>query len=109
MLDAASGHRDRVESHARFIGARAADVIARGTAQRNDLLAVDIALGCGPFPARARLDLDEHEPVAFPRDDVDLTAALRRTPVARHHPEAFGAQVPMSKVLAVAAGVAVFA
>src|SRR5665213_971896 len=100
MFELIARDRDGVKTCPRFVRARPANVIARGAAQRVDLFRVDIPLGSAKLSGSACLDLDKHKRIALPCHDVDLTAALRRPPVARYDGESVAPEVPMREVFA---------
>src|SRR6185312_2230807 len=83
-----------------FVRAGAPDVIPRRAPKRVNLLRIDGALRDADLRGCARFHLDKDEPIAFPRDDVDFSAALRGAPVARHDGKTQLAQVAVGEIFA---------
>src|SRR5665213_1763761 len=109
MPDAAPDHRNNVETHARFIRARAPHVIAGRPPQRLYFFPVDIPFRCAPLSRSARFDLDKHQQIALPGNEIDLAPALRRPPVARHHGKSVAPEIAMREILSAPPDVTVLA
>jgi hypothetical protein len=109
VFECASGDRNCIEADLRLIGAAAASVVSRRPLESMYFIRVNVAFGAAPLSGTSHLYFNKHKDIVLPGDDVDLAAALRRTPVARHHHEAIAAQVPVGQILAAPSGVTVSA
>jgi len=107
MLNGGSGDADHVKTRGSGLDPGAADVIAGGAAQGVNLVAIDGALGRAPLARGPELDFHKDQCFAFPGDEVNFAAALRRPPVPRHDDAAEPPEKTVCNVLAAAAVIAV--
>src|SRR6185312_1277999 len=74
-------------------------IIPRRPPQRDHLIRIHIALRRAPLLRCPPLHLNEHQRLALARNQIDLSATLRRTPVPRHHHHPLRPQIPVRQIL----------